>query len=65
MLSNSDLSCFSVFGGSNFMIASVLQFVGRIPFGLILYPSHVISVTANLPFLGLLLGFRCIVFSVL
>ena len=37
-----DLSCFCFF-----MIASVLRVVGMIPSGLILYPSHVISVTAN------------------
>ena len=47
MLPISDLSCFRVFGGSIFMMASVFLSVGFIPSGFILYPNHVISRTAN------------------
>ena len=47
MLPINDLSCFRVLGGSIFIMASVFRFVGFIPSGFILYPSHVISVTAN------------------
>ena len=43
----SDLSCFRVFGGSIFMMASVFRFVGFIPSAFILYPNYYISVTAN------------------
>ena len=43
----SDLSCFRVFGGSIFMLASVFRSVGIIPSGFVLYPNHVISLTAN------------------
>ena len=42
-----DLSCFSVFGGSNFIIDSVFLVVGMTPFGFFLYPNHVISVAGN------------------
>ena len=41
------LRCFSVFGGSNFMIDSVFRVFDTISSGFILYPNHVISLTAN------------------
>ena len=58
-----DLSGFSVFGGSIFLIASVLRLVGMVPLGLILYPSHVISfLLLRIRFcVDLLLGFLCLI----
>ena len=57
MLPINDLSCFRVFEGSIFIMASVFRFFGIIPSGFILYPNHVISVTANSHFCKLIAKF--------
>ena len=65
MLPISDQSCFSVFGGSIFMIASVLRVVSMISCGLIFIIAMLFPLLRIRLYVSLWLGFLCVTYSVL